>query len=175
MCLTCTIEAVTGIDLQEEGGHDALEALGRIEWPPATEQMLECAAYISALYANKEGGTGGPLHIATDDSNLEDSHLEFCRKNLQEWGPYWDDQEAGDRVLLLSRWILDLLEPMSVPERHVSVSLAHGSLTEVHGRIYMPRTEFPIREEIRDDDGNWVATQWGFRSRAQGPFMGGPQ
>jgi hypothetical protein len=67
---------------------------------------------------------------------------------------------------------LALLEPMSVPERHVSVSLAHGSLAEVHGRIYMPHTEFPIREEIRDDDGNLVATQWGFRSRAQGPFMG---
>lgn len=165
MCLSCAIEEVTGLDLQTDEGHDALAALGRIPWPAATDEMIEAAAYIGALHANPAGGTGGPLHITTDDNNVEDSNLAFCRKNIEEWTGYDCTPEQEERVKLLSGWILDLLEPLSLAERQVAIEIGCGSLNHVHGHVYMPATEFPIRERIEDAEGNYIGTQWGFRSR----------
>lgn len=169
MCLSCVIEEVAGFDLQTEEGHEALQALrekgGRIEWPLATEAMLECAAYVNALYGNPAGGTGGPLHIVTDDYNVEDTHLAYCRENLDDWAGFDATPEVELRARALSRWILDLLDPMSTRERSVTMALAHGSLREVHGVVYMPSTEFPIRETLYDDQGNANGWQWGFKTK----------
>ena len=173
MCLSCTIEEVTGVDLGTDAGHDELDRIkaengGRIPWPPVTAEMKEVAGYIHALYEIPDGGTGGPLHIFTDDDNVEDSNLAFCRKEVQKWSEgqhYADDPKAAVRIALLGGWILDLAEKMTLPERAVAVSLGHGILAEMHGRVYMPATEFPIREEVLDDDGRVVGMQWGFRHR----------
>lgn len=170
MCLTCAIEEVTGLDLSTEEGHDELEKLVRIPWPRATDEMIECAAYIGALYANPAGGTGGPLHVTTDDNNVEDSNLDFCRKNIEEWTGYDSTPEQDEQVKLLSAWIIDLLYPLTLPERQVAIELGCGSLTQIHGHVYMPTAEFPIRETITDDDGNVTGWQWGFRTRrVEGP------
>lgn len=164
MCMTCVIEEVTGLDLSTDEGHDALEKLGRIPWPEATDAMLEAAGYIGALYGAPSGGTGGPLHVVTDDFNVEDSNLQFARDWIPKWEAYGDHGD-DERVRILSGWILDLLDPMSEIERSVAIALGHGDLATVFGRVYMPATEFPIREEIRDDKGNLIGTQWGFRHR----------
>jgi hypothetical protein len=166
MCLSCTIEEVTGLDLSTDEGHDALEKLGRIPWPKADDRMLECAAYIAAMYAHPDGATGGPLHIVTDDFNVADDNLAFCRKSLDDgWPPHEDVYPDAEHVVTLAGWILELLDPMDEVGRSVTIALSHGDLAAVHGHIYMPSTEFPIREEIVDDDGNKVGTQWGFRHR----------
>lgn len=169
MCLSCVIEEVSGFDLQTEEGHEALQALkdngGRIEWPRASKKMIECAAYVSALYANPAGGTGGPLHITTDDYNVDTSNLDYCHTHLDEWVGYDCTAEQELRVKALSRWILDLLYPMSTAERSVTMALAHGSLREVNGHVFMPSTEFPIRETLYDGEGKQTGWQWGFKTR----------
>jgi hypothetical protein len=165
MCLSCIIEQITGFDLSTDEGHDALSRLRRIPWPTATDEMIECAAYVRALYENPAGDTGGPLHIVTDDNNVEDSHLSFCRELIGEWTGYdcWPEQEH--RAKVISGWILDLMEPMDVIQRQVTLGLGHGDLAEHHGHVFMPSTEFPIREDVLDDDGNRIGWQWGFRTR----------
>lgn len=180
MCLSCTIEEVTGIDLSTEAGHDALEALGRIPWPDATPAMLECASYIVALHAHPDGGTGGPLHIVVDDDNVDDSNLAYCRGNIVSWDAYDTESppETVDRARALSTWILDLLDPMSTKERAVTIALADGNLKVIEEyppgedrkrlRVWMPAAEFPIREDIFDDAGSVVGFQWGFKTRVQG-------
>ena len=168
MCMTCVIEEVTGFDLSTDEGHDALAELGRILWPDASDQMLEAAGYIGALYGAPSGGTGGPLHVVTDDFNVEDDNLVFCRKYIADWEPYGDGEDE-ERVRLLSAWILDLLEPMSEVERSVAIALGHNELAELHGKIYMPSREFAIRENILDEGGNVIGTQWGFRHRRVDP------
>jgi hypothetical protein len=169
MCLSCVIEEVTGFDLQTDEGHEALQVLkekgGRIEWPKATNEMIECAAYVSALYANPAGGTGGPLHVTVDDYNIDDINLDGCRNGIDNWESYDETPEQELRVKALSRWILDLLYPMSTVERSVTLALAHGSLREVNGHVFMPSTEFPIRETLYDADGNANGWQWGFKTR----------
>lgn len=35
------------------------------------------------LYNHPDGGVGGPLHIITDDSNIEDHHVLWCWRNIQ--------------------------------------------------------------------------------------------
>jgi hypothetical protein len=127
--------------------------------------MEEAAAYIAALYKNPAGGTGGPLHVVVDDYNVHDESLSFCRGRMKEWTPYDCTADDGIRSLMLSGWILDLLEPMSVIERSVTIALAHGNLAAIFGKVYMPSTEFPIREDVLDEHGNIIGTQWGFRSR----------
>ena len=164
MCISCTIEEVTGLDMSTDEGHEEFAKLDRIPWPDASDSMLEAAAYIGALYAAPSGGTGGPLHVVTDDFNVNDHNLFFCRNYIVEWEPYGEGKDE-ERVRLLSAWILDLLEPMSEVERSVSIALGHDQLAVVGGKVYMPSTEFPIREDILDEDGNRVGTQWGFRHR----------
>lgn len=152
-----------GLDLSTDEGHDALESLGRIPWPDVTDAMREAAALIAALYAG-EAITGGPLHIVTDDDNVSDGNLAFCRDNIANF-PHPEDYRDWPKVAALSGWILDLLEPLDTKQRAVAISLGHGRLAEIHGKVYMPSTEFPIHEEVRDDDGNIVGFQWGFRHR----------
>lgn len=170
MCLSCAIEEITGVDLSTDEGHEKLAEIkkengGRIPWPKVTDEMEEAAALIGALYANPAGGTGGPLHITTDDNNVEDSNLAFCRKNIDEWTGYDSTPEQEHRAKVISDWILDLLEPMDLTQRQVAVELGHGSLSAFNGRVYMPSMEIPIREDILDAEGNRVGWQWGFRSR----------
>lgn len=163
MCIQCAIELVTGLDLATDEGHEQLARLGRIPWPDVTDGMRECAALISALYAG-EAGTGGPLHVVTDDDNVEDSSLAFARTQITN-PSHPENYKDWDKVATISRWILDLMDEMYPVQRIVTNALAHGSLAEIHGKVYMPRTEFPIRETVYDDDGNAVGTRWGFRSR----------
>ena len=166
MCLSCIIEEITGLDLGTQEGHDELEKLGRIPWPKATNEMVECAAYVTALHENPAGGTGGPLHIITDDNNVEDHHLAYCREHLDGWTGYDCTDKQELQVKALSLWILDLLDPMSLAERQVTLGLSDsGGLTQIHGHVYMPATEFPIRETLYDDEGNANGWQWGFTTR----------
>lgn len=41
---------------------------------------------IQYYYQNLGNGTGKFLHIATDDGNLEDSHLWFCQQECEKNG-----------------------------------------------------------------------------------------
>lgn len=67
-------------------------------------------------------GVGGPLHIVTDDANVEDHDLDFCAREIDT---HWsiDDAASGDREQIqeLAREILERLRPLSERERLVAL------------------------------------------------------
>lgn len=68
--------------------------------------------------------SGGPLHILTEDGNVTDENLEFCRKSVFD-----PDQEHYQGLATWEIWhvkficcnILDILGPLSVEDRKIIV------------------------------------------------------
>ena len=69
---------------------------------------------LTALYDTRQGGTGGPVHIVTDDLNVEDRHLDFCQRECED--PFWTWE-----VTMLSLKILAVLSPMTSAEREAAL------------------------------------------------------
>jgi hypothetical protein len=65
---------------------------------------------------------GGPLHIVTDDWNLDDDSVEWCRDHLADDAPH-EEMEA-------SRAVLDLIEPMTEAQRFTALAVWEGFLPE---------------------------------------------
>lgn len=63
------------------------------------KKMDDVVSLVRALYASPAGASGCCLHIALDDHNLEDDHLDFCLKRAQAAGHAKCERIAG---LLLS-------------------------------------------------------------------------
>ena len=59
---------------------------------------------IRALYAKHSAG--GPMHIVTDDSNVDDHSLEFCIGKLK-----------GDPCEAEARSVIEFLRPLTEKER----------------------------------------------------------
>jgi hypothetical protein len=62
---------------------------------------------IGYFYEDLNQGAGGPLHIVTDDYNVEDSSLAHCRGSLADY----------DDVHHAAALILDMLAPLSIEDR----------------------------------------------------------
>lgn len=96
---------------------------------PYTSKMEGLSILIREFYKWPGCETGGPLHVATDDYNLEDSSLAFCRKSLESDG-WWLQEHlipAGVDIAVwrnIGRMILDGLEQLSVQERATVVHRA---------------------------------------------------
>ena len=75
------------------------------------EGVLRAAAAVDALY--EEHAAGGGMHIVTDDWNLEDEHVSFCRQ--------WIAGHAGDVV---ERECLDAFAALSIHERASALALS---------------------------------------------------
>lgn len=73
---------------------------------------------------------GGNCHIVTDDWNLEDSHIEFCRQQVANGG--WPDELTGENYnydpaqLAIERELLELMAPMSEAERASALGIWDG-------------------------------------------------
>lgn len=81
------------------------------------------APLMAALYALPECGVGGPLHIVTDDNNVDDGSLEFCRGELAAHWSVTGNPRAGE-IRRMSAQILDALAPLTVYRRHKAILLA---------------------------------------------------
>lgn len=67
---------------------------------------------------------GGPLHIVTDDMNVEDGCLDFCAGGMDNWLRDWYADEypdTVDEVRTVATSIIDALRPMSLAERATAV------------------------------------------------------
>jgi hypothetical protein len=77
------------------------------ELPENADEIVEL---INKLYAQPDGFTGGPMHVVTDDWNVEDEIVENCLRDINRgltagaWsvetcGLAW---QIGKRLLLLT-------------------------------------------------------------------------
>ena len=128
MCFTCTLEAVSGMDTKdlEDGWTD--EIIDSLAWPTVTDAMRLLANLRWVLYECTSATTGGPMHVFTDDYNVEDSTLDFCWKATE--GDHWSDDERPDWDLIraISRRMVELARPMTEAERAVALSLSWREL-----------------------------------------------
>jgi len=67
------------------------------------DRILHIADLIAAVYSYHSGG--GNAHIALDDGNIEDPHIDFCLAATErnEWGDPDAQIEAERRCLLALR------------------------------------------------------------------------
>ena len=92
---------------------------------PATRRV---AALCKRLY--ELSGVGGNCHIVTDDWNLQDSGIAFCRQQVANGGG--GDERTGQRhnddpkQLAVERELLELMAPMSEAERASALALWAG-------------------------------------------------
>lgn len=90
-----------------------------------TPEMVRVARLIEDLYAIPGCSLGGPLHITTDDNNVTDGNLDFCRKELLSISKYTDLDDAVEAIHVGTQ-ILDALQPMSEIERSLTCQIHHG-------------------------------------------------
>jgi len=77
-----------------------------------SEHQLEAARLINWLYGQEWGRVGGPLHILTDDGNIDDDHLGFCFKEIDNHEyPTVSPKTEEDKEKC--RRILELMRPMT--------------------------------------------------------------
>lgn len=82
--------------------------------PDNAETIIE---QINDLYAQPDGGTGGPLHVALDDMNLDDD----C------WEPY-TEHDWLPRTMELAKQISRRMKVLSVDQRAAVIAKWEGWL-----------------------------------------------
>lgn len=97
-----------------------------------TEATKRAAVLIKQLY-DEFAPCGGNLHIVTDDWNIEDDNLAFCRRLVSNGGRLDDGTVVDDdpKQLKLEAEILDLLEPMSEDDRASALAIWEGYVPSV--------------------------------------------
>lgn len=96
--------------------------------PSAVTPAIEASAALVKRLYDKFSCVGGNLHIVTDDWNLENGDLAFCRDQVNDVqqgqpGKYAD---TSPFQVELETSILDAMEAMSEQERYVVLALADG-------------------------------------------------
>lgn len=90
-----------------------------MDYDKRESMRLEQNAIFSDVYVAMEDAyylhhpTGGPLHIVTDDQNVEDDHLKFCRRYAEA---------EGDIAGLT---LLDMLEKLDPEQRYGVIKQVH--------------------------------------------------
>lgn len=62
----------------------------------------EVRELIHALYELDGCSCGGPLHIVTDDGNIEDCHIRWCIDELDGWMEQWYEGTQPKAVRLVA-------------------------------------------------------------------------
>jgi hypothetical protein len=62
----------------------------------------------------------GSLHVIVDDWNLDDSHIKFCRAEVDK------DRESSPIAKRREHEFLDLIEQMTSAERYSAFAIAEG-------------------------------------------------
>lgn len=121
MCADCIARMVLGIGYQDE--YEMADARAAVAAFPVTSEMLECRQLVARLYDLPNCSTGGPLHIATDDYNLEDDNLDYCARDIEEqWSVTESPPERRAEIVQVVEQILALLRPMTLAQRALSMT-----------------------------------------------------
>jgi len=99
-----------------------------VDWDRELEVSEEIQSEISELanwlYDQDWGRVGGPLHIITDDNNLEDSHLWMCMRSIDEDPKYPSIHPKTEVEKAKCRRLIQLLVPLNVSQRDTALRAA---------------------------------------------------
>lgn len=121
----------TGFYFFEQQHHFFADADGNTpEIPEASvpeETQKQITELCNWLYSQPWGAVGGPLHIVTDDGNIEDSHLDYCLEVLDETPRYPDIHPTNKGEVEKCRQLLELLKGLTVGGRFLALEAAERS------------------------------------------------
>ena len=155
MCFGCVIREYEEAGLPEPDLHQTAIDVAA---DPALSRIV---ADIALMYQIPECGTGGPLHVTTDDTNIEDHSLDFCEEMVlgtHDWdgypGPhstYHLDLSEDEKMLCLR--IIAALRPLPLHTRALVCDFGAGAgydlqsgrgFTTLETKIIVPYAdEFP--------------------------------
>lgn len=120
MCWGCVVKYVLDLGEDDQAADEQIEGM---VLPPQTPEMLRLGALVEEFYALPECSVGGPLHVVTDDYNVEDDSIAFCERSLDD---HWSiERQATDEgrevVRAKAREIIALMRPMTLAERAVAL------------------------------------------------------
>lgn len=95
------------------------------EVPEATQ--TEITELCNWLYSQDWGRVGGPLHIITDDGNVEDNHLAYCLKAIDENPMYPSIHPSTNGEKEKCRLLIELLQSLTVGGRYLALEAAERS------------------------------------------------
>jgi len=124
MCRQCVAHYMIG-----HGHNTAIdaEAWAAIEWPEQTVEMAALAHHLSNLYLFTNCAMGGPLHIVVEDYNVEDVHIDYCERTLDDhWSVVGAPPDEQAAIVECSRVVIDLLRQMDEKQRVVALGRAAG-------------------------------------------------
>ena len=126
MCFGCVIREYEEAGLPEPDLHQTAIDVAA---DPALSRIV---ADIALMYQIPECGTGGPLHITTDDTNVDDRSLDFCEKEVRG-APLRDGEHQAD-ILTLSEHekalclrIIAALRPLPLHIRALACDFGSGA------------------------------------------------
>lgn len=66
----------------------------------------------------------GHLHIIVDDMNVENSHIEFCAREVEQ-----NTRDESENERRAERQFLQLMGQLTIPERYSALGIADGCFT----------------------------------------------
>lgn len=87
--------------------------------------MQKAIEAIIKLYGTDGGLCGGYAHIVFDDDNIEDSHIDWCIKECEDYDKYG----IGEPCRIASLEALKLIKQVPYNERHRVINEAHRQIT----------------------------------------------
>jgi hypothetical protein len=103
-----------------------------------SEQTRNAAALVAKVY--EASCVGGNLHIIVDDWNIQDSHIEFCKKAIED-----NVHELTPTEQQVERECLAALRSLDIAGRASALALHDGFLsnaqeaTEIESALKRPR------------------------------------
>jgi hypothetical protein len=88
MCFGCVKDYYVEAGLPEPDLHQAVAEVA------ADPELSRIVADIALMYQIPVCSTGGPLHIATDDINVDDRSLDFCEEEVRRAAPRDGERRA---------------------------------------------------------------------------------
>lgn len=124
MCWGCVVDYYSEAGLSERMAlQDSVGIMDDPVWGPIV-------ANIAALYQQEDAGTGGPLHVIVDDTNVDDETLDAHRDaSVSRWATEYYLPET----LALSAKILDALKPLPVHIRALVCECGSGEGYRLQG------------------------------------------
>lgn len=113
------------------------ELEARIEWQEGVEwdreieveesAQAEISELVNWLYDQDWGRVGGPLHIITDDGNLEDQHLWLCMQEIDKSPLYPNIHPKTEWEKAKCRHLIQLLVKLNISQRDAALRAAEAA------------------------------------------------
>lgn len=89
-----------------------------------TPAVRQAALAVERLHDHPAGCAGGAMHVVTDDWNIDDDSVGFCRDHIGRYER--EHPHRADGLTALEQACYDAFAALTVAERSSALALDHG-------------------------------------------------